>query len=149
MKKWIILGLLLLVPVAAYASDLIYDRTVLPGNTSLSGAMNLNGYIEPASLSVDTHNYNPAGLSEASVLVISASVAIDLTGIQAPSPAVGKFLLLINEGPEVIGLVNESASSTAANRFEFNSSPNIAADECVTLWYHPTDMRWHMVGSYF
>lgn len=76
--------------------------------------LDLSGDISPSALASDTDDWNPTGLSTAAVIRMSASAAINLTGLQGGAD--GRLVLLWNIGTETITLQHDQ-TSTAGNRF--------------------------------
>jgi hypothetical protein len=120
-------------------------NTVAPGATlDNGGSTALSGDITPSQITSNQNNYNPAGLSTASTLLLSSDASRNITGIQGGAD--GRVLNLINVGSNPIVLVNASGSSTAANRFSIGSNLTIAANQGVTLWYEAgSTNRWRAV----
>ena len=104
--------------------------------------------ITPTTLSGNTNNYNPTGLSTASVIRISASTNISLTGIQAPSPATNKTIFLINVGSGNVLLVRNNPASLAANQFKNNNDIMLNSNETVILWYDIVTQAWRAMGQH-
>jgi len=127
------------------------DATKAAGGTALtvvgtSGAFVYTGIISPASLGSNQQDYNPTGLSGASVLRLTASTTVTIGGLQGG--ATGRILFLHNIGSNPIILLDEAAGSSAANRFAFGGTTRaISTDEVVTLMYVATSPRWRDVAS--
>lgn len=70
-----------------------------------------------------------------------------LTGMVAAGD--GQVVCLMNVGVLAITLKNESASSTAANRFYLPGSADLVLSvyDSVICWYDPIDTRWKVLGS--
>lgn len=100
----------------------------------------LTGDITPSQITANQNDYNPTGLSTASVLRLSSDASRDITGLAGGAD--GRVLLVFNVGSNNIVLKDESASSTAANRFALNGDITLAADNSVILWYDATSSRW-------
>lgn len=107
-----------------------------------TGAFSLSGNISPAALTTSTDNWNPTGLSTASVVRMSATSAIQLTGVLA-RPA-GTVLSLQNVGSFAIELVADSASSVAANQFDFTRSELVQPGQSLLLQYDATSVGWRL-----
>lgn len=80
-----------------------------------SSAFGITGVITPAALVAQADDYNPAGLSGATVLRISATGAQTITGLAGG--ATGRIIILDNVGAADIFLSTASLASTATNRF--------------------------------
>lgn len=99
--------------------------------------------ISPAQLSGNTDNYAPTGIATAATLRISASGAINLTGIAGGATMVdGRRLTLINVGTTNTITLKTDVTSTAANRFLLNADFALAAQMAVELVYDGTSSRW-------
>jgi hypothetical protein len=98
----------------ARASDgTIYQLTPLAGRPSIDSV------ITPAALAANVNDYNPAGLATASMIRQDLTITTaNITGIVAQPP--GTLLAVHNIRPSSmrwIGIIHESGSSAAANRF--------------------------------
>ena len=121
------------------AADALAARVAIGGTT-----------LSPAALGSDQNNFAPAGIADATSLRITTSVAIvNLTGIQAPAGETRMVVFNANAGgSNTIGIVNESASSTAANRFliGFAGTLSLAPGQAAELWYDTISQRWRLIG---
>lgn len=119
-----------------------------PGNTLVVSAgttrFSLPADVAPATLAANQNNYTPTGLAGTSTLNLTASTPVQITGIAAGSA--GDLLYIYNSGSSTITLVDESASSTAANRFAFSTNVSLTAGAGVTLKYSTSLSRWAGVG---
>ncbi|MBI5369076.1 MAG: hypothetical protein HZA54_18720 [Planctomycetes bacterium] len=116
-----------------------------PAVAQASAAFALTGDISPAAIAADQNNYNPAGLSGAATLRISASTAVAITGLAGGAD--GRLLTLFNVGANNITLADEGAGSSAANRFALTADLVLAPDECCVVQYDATSSRWRAVGA--
>lgn len=98
----------------------------------------LSGIISPAQITADQNNYNPTGFATASTLILTSDAQWNVTGLLAGSQ--GELKLLVNTGANGIALVNDSASSSAANRFAFDGNFTILSNQGILLQY--LDSRW-------
>lgn len=117
--------------------------------STLGGSIAFSGDVTPAQITSTQNNYNPTGLSTASVLRLSSDAVRSITGIAGGAD--GRILILMNVGSFAINLVDESAStaSDAANRFNFsntngNQGTSITPRDSVTIIYDSTVSRWKM-----
>jgi hypothetical protein len=121
------------------------DGTALvPASLNVTGLVRFSGVISPTQLTASVNNYNPAGLATASVVRLSADAEWNLTGLVAA--AASHFIVLVNIGSNTINLVDESASSSAANRFALDVNLALTADTAASLWYDGTSSRWRLLG---
>lgn len=105
----------------------------------------LTNILSPASLGSSQNDYNPAGLAGAQVLRLTAGTAVNLTGLQGG--ASGRVMVLENIGSNAITLVDESGSSSAANRFALASNVALAADQIAVVKYDSTSSRWRLMSG--
>jgi hypothetical protein len=101
--------------------------------------------ITPPALTVDTDDYNPTGLATATVIILDASAAINLTGIVSGNQC---YLVLYNNSTFNIKLIKEGAGSALANRFSINpgGGVNLQPQEAINLFYSTTISRWVLVS---
>lgn len=101
------------------------------------------GDISPSQITSDQNDYNPAGLSTATVLRLNSNAFRELTGLVGGSD--GRLLILNNIGSFPIALRNENADSTAANRFALpHDYVIIAPNQTASLMYDLTSGRWRL-----
>jgi hypothetical protein len=116
-----------------------------PTVSQASGEFALTGIDSPIAIVGNQNNYNPGGLSAASILRLSASAPVNITGLAGG--AAGRLLILENVGTANITLTNQGGSSTAANRFLFGADLVIAPNRNAALLYDSTQNRWLCYGS--
>lgn len=114
------------------------------GGTSAPPWMNWGASISPSALGSNTDNWAPTGLDQAGVIRVSASSAVNLTGLTGG--ASGRTIALHNVGSNTITLKDET-TSTEANRFALTADIALAADAVVVLQYDTTSQRWRAVGG--
>lgn len=105
----------------------------------------LTGDISPSSISADQNDYNPTGLSSSTILKLTSSTDVNITGIQNGTD--GRILVVLNVGSNNITLKNSSVSSSAVNRFLFDADVILAANNSITLIYDDISSRWRSIGS--
>jgi hypothetical protein len=115
------------------------------GHTSLAAELALTGDISPAQITADQNDYSPTGLATASTLRLSSDAARNITGLAGGAD--GRLLLVHNVGAQNIVLKDESASSTAANRFALSADLTIAGDQGCWLQYDATSSRWRVPAA--
>lgn len=81
----------------------------------------------------------------ASVIRLSTDASRDLTGLAGGSD--GRMAYIHNVGAQNCVLKDESASSTAGNRFALNGDYTLRADTSVILMYDSTSSRWRLFGQ--
>jgi hypothetical protein len=143
---------------SAYMGDTngSYTQWTLPGVTQLlnwaGGGGTFTGLSRtPAQITVDQNNYNPGGYSF--LQRWNSSVAVNVTGLTFTSAqGDGQTHIILNSGTQNITLKNESASSTAANRFHTSSGADVvlgAGLQAMVIYDGPL-LRWivnKMVGG--
>ncbi len=113
---------------------------------SFNSAMIVDSDISPSALSANTDNYAPTNIEIAATLRISASSAVDLTGIAGGITMVdGRELTVINVGTTNTITLKNDVTSTAANRFLLNADFALAANMATVLKYDGTSSRWRKV----
>jgi hypothetical protein len=121
------------------------DGTALtPASLNVTGLVRFTGVITPAQLTASVNNYNPTGFATASVARLSADAEWNITGMVAA--AASHFVVLVNIGGNTVNLLDESASSSAANRFALDVNLALTADTAASLWYDGTSARWRLLG---
>lgn len=113
--------------------------------TSIGGAT-----ITPPTLSGSVNNFAPTGVSTASVVRVSASSAVDVTGIDASGlvgTAGGNRPMWMNVGSFTITLKHASSSSLAANRIvgPGNSDYALLSGATVELARDTVSALWRVV----
>lgn len=124
---------------AAFTYNKTTDILTVPSFVS-TGATTFSGIISPTQLTADTNDWNPTGLSTATAIRIDVSKEIAITGISGG--ASGRRLVLHNITDFPILLVEESSSSTAANRFDIGGDLIIMPKDRIELGYDGTLSRW-------
>lgn len=115
------------------------------GNLSLPRGLALTGVIAPAQIAANQNDYNPVGFAAASVLQMSSDTARSVSGLAGG--AEGRVVSLINVGSQSITLLDESASSSSANRFTLGGDLTVAAKQATTLRYDGAAARWQAIAG--
>jgi len=115
-------------------------------NLSVSGTIELTGAISPPTLSDIVNDYNPDGLDGATLLDLTTSDNIEITGIKAPS--ISKLLFIFNSGPDDIKLKNESLLSLESARMHIGGDKTIQNNESMLLYYPIAKGYWVALGQY-
>jgi hypothetical protein len=101
--------------------------------------------ITPPVLKASKNNYNPDGLKDATIVRISASSAVNITGFKKqPAGTIKRFF---NYGTFNITLKDNSALSLRANRFELDSDLIITPNTTVSVQYDGESDRWRSIGA--
>lgn len=111
-----------------------------------NGQALLTGDITPNQITANTDNWNPTGLSAASVVRASTDTTRNLTGLVGGID--GRIITLMNIGSNDLILKHDS-TSTAANRFYGPSSQDVTmtANSAAILQYDSTSSRWRIIGA--
>lgn len=99
----------------------------------------------PTQITANQNDYNPGGTSM--YLRLSTDASRNVTGLTFTAAQIdGQTHVIINVGAQPVVLVNESASSTAANRFHTTTGADItlSADQEASVWYDGTTARWRV-----
>lgn len=126
-------------------SGLSLTGGVLDSSGVVSGTFSLTGDISPSQITANQNDYNPTGLSTASVLRLNTDASRDITGLQGGAD--GRLIVITNVGSFAMVLKDESGSSTAANRFALAADITLATDQSVVLQYDSTSSRWRAVAA--
>lgn len=131
------------------------------GGDTLAGSLTIQqwvkgaGHLAAPQLTANQNNYNPTGQGAVLVLRLTSDADRSVTGIVPTTSTMtttpeGRFLFVynVNSSAATITLVNSSASSTAANRFQVGADIVLTANGPGTLLqYDDTAHRWRCVGG--
>lgn len=113
-----------------------------------SGHLSLDSAVSPTSIATDQNDYAPTGHATASVMRLTSSANVNITGItNTGSYTNGRLLIVHNIGSYNITLVAESASSTAAYRFATPANVTLRPSESITFRYDNSSSRWRQIAS--
>jgi hypothetical protein len=115
-----------------------------PTTLKASEAFAWTGDISPSNLSSDQIDYSPTGLSTAAVIRLTATTAVNITGLSGGSE--GRFILVHNVGSNAITLKDEDVTSAAANRFALTGDAVLITDKGCLLRYDDVSQRWRIVA---
>jgi len=127
---------------STWTDALVLDKST--GAARLNSAVFLTGDLSPSQITADQNDYNPAGLSGASVLRLTTDALRKITGLQGGAD--GRLVSVVNAGSNPLVLANASASSSAANRFDIGADLVMAPSEGAVLLYDPTSSRWRLLS---
>lgn len=118
------------------------------GVTATGGRVRFNSALSPAQITADQNDYSPTSFDGTiNVLKITLDTAHNITGLLAGTE--GDLLVLLNltTSSGTATLKNESASSSANNRFHGRNSADLAlnAGGAVMLFY--TGNRWRILTT--
>lgn len=101
--------------------------------------------VTPTGINSTQNNYTPFSPWTASRLRQSVTGDCSITGLTGGAD--GRVVLLENLGPNTLTLTDADASSTAANRFEFDGDLVLPSGASVILLYDGTLSRWVSCGK--
>jgi len=135
---------------AGAASGYSFDAVVtvsglITTSATISANLSLTGDISPTQLTANQNDYNPTGLSTASVLRLSADASRSISGLAGGAD--GRVLFIHNVGSNDIVLLNNGLDSSAANRFAMPQNLTVTENMLVVLMYDATSSRWRAVGG--
>jgi hypothetical protein len=128
---------------SAWVEAFNVDQTT--GNLTLPRGLALSGVIAPPQITANQNDYNPTGAAAASVLQLASDASRTVSGLAGG--AEGRIVSLINSGSQPIVLSDESASSSAANRFALGANLTIPAKQAAMLRYDGTAARWRLIAG--
>lgn len=112
----------------------------------------LTGVSTPVQITADQNDYAPNDSGTATktfvlstVLRLNTDASRNITGMADARDGVTKTI--VNVGTNPIVLKNSSASSSAANRFDFGADITLAAKQSARIRYDATDSRWKLESS--
>jgi hypothetical protein len=88
--------------------------------STASASFAFTGDITPSQITSNQNDYNPTGLSTATVLRLNSDAARAITGLAGGSD--GRVVIIFNIGSNMLKLMDENTGSTAANRFTGSNS---------------------------
>lgn len=117
-----------------------------PAASALGGALSYTSDLSPSQIIGNVDDYNPTGLSAASVLRLDTDANRNITGIVGGSD--GRVLYLVNVGLQNITLKHDQ-TSTAANRFYIEAGTDfvMGPNQGVPLIYDSTSSRWRVMAQ--
>lgn len=122
-----------------------FSGAATTGTFDVQQALTFSGDISPSQITADQNNYAPTGFSTATVLRLNSDATRNITGLAGGSD--GRTVFIHNVGSFNIVLKDESASSTAGNRFALTADVTLAADATSMLQYDSTSSRWRVIGG--
>ena len=132
-------------PVSGLDTAMVRGKAAV---VSIEGASSVGGThrftpLTPSQITADQNNYAPSGSSK--YLRLSTDASRTITGLSI-SQVTGEEHVIINVGSQSIVLANESASSTAANRFTNSTGADVtlSANQMADLVYDGTTSRWRV-----
>lgn len=123
------------------------------GVTDAQGQLKRTGVISPAAIEGAQNDYNPSGLSGASVIRLANNTgggADYLTGLAGGAD--GRIITIIAiTAAGGFSINDEDTNSTAANRFRLPSGTDLTVPPygAATFRYDGTDSRWYLISKTF
>lgn len=124
------------------AGTFYYEAT--SSDAKLQGYTNITNHgatFTTVNISSDQNNFNPSEFTAGSYVRMNVTANCSITGIQAPT-VFGKILYLHNVGTHRLSLLDDSTSSSAANRFALTGNIVLGPKEGIMLYYDDTLSRW-------
>lgn len=125
----------------------IADASAFDDGTTLTPQALAGTVISPAAISGTTSDWNPTGLSTATIIRVAVTGTTSLTGIVAPSAS--RVLVLHNIGSGTLNLIHDSTSTTANRLYALDGrggSITVDPDKSFVLVYDMTTARWRAVS---
>jgi hypothetical protein len=111
-----------------------------------TGTLKLSGDISPAQITSNQNDYNPTGLSTASVLRLNTDASRNITSLQGGAD--GRIVVIVNVGSQALVIKDDDGSTgTAVNRFALSGDITINGDEAAIFIYDSTSSRWRCIGK--
>lgn len=105
------------------------------------------GIITPTALNTTTNNYNPTGLSGASIIIQSATAATAITGLVAQPTGTVVTIVVPTTSTFPITLSNLNGGSSAANQFRLPGSTTWTIDIGYSATLRYTGSDWQLLDS--
>ncbi len=121
--------------LVVYDADISRWRAFPLLNSPLVAPLVVTGHIVPAQLTANTNDWNPTGLSTATVVSMSTDAARNLTGLAGGAD--GRIIILRNNGDFTVTLTYLDTNSSTANRFHLVDRVNyslIRQGAIILLW---------------
>lgn len=130
---------------AVFATAPVISDIDLTGLTDVQQSFAFTGDISPSQITADQNDYNPTGLSTASVLRLNTNASRNITGLAGGAD--GRILLIHNIGTTDLVLKDENVGSVAANRLALAADVTLGADQSAMIQYDATSTRWRLIGG--
>jgi hypothetical protein len=114
--------------------------------TSIGAQLAFTGVISPAALVASANDWGPTGWATASRVRLSATSAINITGMLATTD--GDIKIIENIGATyAITITHDDTASAAGNRVTAPSNFILDAGQACILVYGATSARWRIIAS--
>lgn len=132
--------------------EYVFDQTlgtIRAGDGATLGGLPLKRWsraytVSPAQITANQNNYSPADMAIAEALFLDLDADRTITGFATGST--NRDITVYNTSAFRLTLANESASSTAGNRFHINSDITLRPYQGARLIYSATLSRWITIG---
>jgi hypothetical protein len=118
---------------------------IFTGTVTINGRLVLSGILSPPSIGGNQNDYNPTGLAANSILRLTASAPVNITGLAAQPN--GTVVALVNIGSNTITLTNLDAASLAANQFAIGPNIPLAASQGALFFYDGVSSKWRPLAG--
>jgi hypothetical protein len=120
------------------------DGTSISQSSIFTGAIFFDSP-QTVTLGGNTNDWNPTGLATLSVIRLTCSSAINVTGITAPATD-GKIVIVDNVGAtNNCTFTSQDTNSSAGNRFAFDRPLAVRPGRSIALKYDLTGTRWRLL----
>ncbi len=116
------------------------------GEVVFDTGVNLGTAVDAPLITANTNNLVIPNLETAIVIRLSSTGNFTLTGIVPFNASKAWMQFFVNIGTNNIQLSDNSASSTASNRFLMGASKTLQQNEGVLFFYDPISQRWRSAG---
>src|SRR5689334_3071411 len=130
---------------SAFLFGIPYPQSFDASALDITGTFALSGDISPSQITGNQNDYNPTGLSTATVLRLNSDASRNITGLQGGAD--GRIITIVNIGSTDIVLKNSDSGSSAANRFSLQADITLAGGDGCILIYDSTSSRWRCIGK--
>ena len=117
------------------------------GNLVIPAGLQFSGGYSSSELTGNTDNLIITNLGGSSLVRMSSTINVNLTGIQVPDQTKSYFFSIFNVGSSNIIFKNNNSGSLNENRFLIGSDINVQGGEGLTFIYDPVDLKWRSPGK--
>jgi len=130
---------------SAFLFGIPYPASFDASALDITGTFALSGDISPSQITSNQNDYNPTGLSGASVLRLNSDASRNITGLAGGAD--GRIITIYNTGSTDLVLKNNDSGSSAANRFSLQADITLAGKDGCILIYDSTSSLWRCIGK--
>lgn len=137
----------------------LYDRFQFPGTGDpnlvdnseaarrTQGSRSIERAAGPFTLTGDQNDFSPTGASSCSIVLVSASHSLSITGWIPTEPGEVKTLLLSSQSASIT-IANLNNSSSASYQFNIGTNISVPAAGGFTIYYDPNANRWRLTALF-